>query len=215
MRRQTEQTASHDRKDASGKSPFFAMMSRMKYIERWMLMRSSKTENISEHSLQVGMLAHALAVIHNVRFGGSLDVSKAALIGMYHDASEIITGDMPTPVKYYNQDIRDAFHAIERTANGRLLHMLPEDMRPYYEELFFPCEKDSYLWKLVKAADKLSAYIKCIEEANTGNGEFLSAQQSTRSQLISMKLPEVDVFLEEFLSSFGKTLDELNSPSES
>ncbi len=206
-------TGREARSRASQQSPFFAMMSRMKYIERWMLMRSSSSENISEHSLQVGMLAHALAVLHNVRFGGSLDVSKAALIGMYHDASEIITGDMPTPVKYYNREILEAFHGIEDRANRRLLAMLPEDMRPYYEELFFPCSQDAYLWKLVKAADKLSAYIKCIEEAGAGNGEFLNAQQSIRALLAEMELPEVDVFLEEFLPSFGKTLDELNRPA--
>lgn len=195
-------------------SPFFAMMSRMKYIERWALMRNSKQENISEHSLQVGMIAHALAVISNTRCRNHLDPSKAALMGMYHDASEIITGDMPTPVKYCNDDIRHAFKALEDTANHRLLSMLPADMQPYYRELFCPGEEDAYLWKLVKAADKLSAYIKCIEEATTGNSEFLSAQQAARSILEAMELPEVTIFMDEFLSSFGRTLDELTLPGQ-
>ena len=133
---------------------------------------------------------------------------------MYHDASEIITGDMPTPVKYRNPEIQGAFKALEDAANQRLLCMLPKDMQPYYQSLFCPEEADAYLWKLVKAADKLSAYIKCIEEATTGNSEFLSAQQATRTILNAMDLPEVTIFMEEFLSSFGKTLDELTLSKE-
>lgn len=195
-------------------SSFFAMMSRMKHIERWALMRNTRQENLSEHSLQVGMIAHALAVISNTRCHRQLDPSKAALMGMYHDASEIITGDMPTPVKYRNPEIQGAFKALEDAANQRLLCMLPKDMQPYYQSLFCPEEADAYLWKLVKAADKLSAYIKCIEEATTGNSEFLSAQQTTRTILNSMDLPEVTIFMEEFLSSFGKTLDELTLSKE-
>lgn len=195
-------------------SSFFAMMSRMKHIERWALMRNTRQENLSEHSLQVGMIAHALAVISNTRCHRQLDPSKAALMGMYHDASEIITGDMPTPVKYRNPEIQGAFKALEDAANQRLLCMLPKDMQPYYQSLFCPEEADAYLWKLVKAADKLSAYIKCIEEATTGNSEFLSAQQATRTILNSMDLPEVTIFMEEFLSSFGKTLDELTLSKE-
>lgn len=191
-------------------SSFFAMMSRMKYIERWALMRNTQQETICEHSLQVGMIAHALAVISNTRCHNHLNPEKAALMGMYHDASEIITGDMPTPVKYCNQDIQDAFKALEDTANRRLLSMLPEDMQPYYESLFCPQPEDAHLWKLVKAADKLSAYIKCIEEATTGNSEFLSAQQATRTALEAMELPEVSFFMDAFLSSFGQTLDELS-----
>ena len=190
-------------------SSFFAMMSRMKHIERWALMRNTRQENLSEHSLQVGMIAHALAVISNTHCHRQLDPSKAALMGMYHDASEIITGDMPTPVKYRNPEIQGAFKALEDAANQRLLCMLPKDMQPYYQSLFCPEEADAYLWKLVKAADKLSAYIKCLEEATTGNSEFLSAQQATRTILNAMDLPEVTIFMEEFLSSFGKTLDEL------
>ena len=192
-------------------SPFFAMMSRMKYIERWALMRNSKQENLCEHSLQVSMIAHALAVISNTRCGNHLDPSKAALMGLYHDASEIITGDMPTPVKYHNRSIQDAFKALEDSANQSLLDMLPDYMQSYYQEIFTVSQEDAYLWKLVKAADKLSAYIKCIEEATTGNSEFLSAQQSTRISLEKMELKEVTIFMEEFLSSFGMTLDELTA----
>jgi len=192
-------------------SPFFAMMSRMKYIERWALMRNSKQENLCEHSLQVSMIAHALTVISNTRCGNELDPSKAALMGLYHDASEIITGDMPTPVKYHNHSIQDAFKALEDSANLSLLSMLPDYMQPYYQDIFTSSEEDAYLWKLVKAADKLSAYIKCIEEATTGNSEFLSAQQSTRASLEKMELKEVAIFMEEFLSSFGMTLDELTA----
>lgn len=189
---------------------FYAMISRMKYIERWALMRNSITENISEHSLEVSILAHALAVISNERFHNHLNAEKAALIGIYHDATEIITGDMPTPIKYFNEDIQGAFKAVEHAAAQRLLRMLPEDIRNSYNDLFFPCEEDAYLWKLVKAADKLSALIKCIEERKTGNSEFISAEKSLREILISMKLMEVDLFLVEFLPAYDKTLDELN-----
>lgn len=189
---------------------FYAMMSRMKLIERWALMRNSITENISEHSLEVSILAHALAIISNTRLGGKLNAEKAALIGIYHDASEIITGDMPTPIKYYNKDIQGAFKAVEKEATNRLLSMLPEDIRISYEALFIPQEEESYLWKLVKAADKLSALIKCIEERKAGNTEFLSAEKSISSILTSMNMEEVDIFMKEFLPSYDKTLDELN-----
>lgn len=190
---------------------FYAMISRMKYIERWALMRNSITENISEHSLEVSILAHALATISNERLGGSLNAERAALIGIYHDATEIITGDMPTPIKYFNEDIQGAFKAVEKVAAKRLLLMLPEDIRKSYETILFPKEGEEYLWKLVKAADKLSALIKCIEERKAGNAEFLSAEKSLREILISMKLQEVDIFMKEFLPAYDKTLDELNS----
>lgn len=188
---------------------FFAMMSRMKYIERWALMRNSMPENISEHSLEVGMLAHALTVIGNRRFGKKLDAQRAALIGMYHDATEIITGDMPTPIKYYNRDIQDAFKNIEENAALQLLSMLPEDLRTDFEKVFFVQEGESYLWRLVKAADKLSALIKCIEEGKAGNTEFRRARESTAASLHAMELPEVEEFMREFLPSYDKTLDEL------
>lgn len=188
---------------------FFAMMSRMKYIERWALMRNSMPENISEHSLEVGILAHALAVLGNRRHGKTLNAEKAALIGLYHDATEIITGDMPTPIKYYNRDIQDAFKKIEENAAHQLLAMLPADLRPDYESIFFTGPEDEYLWRLVKAADKLSALIKCIEEGKAGNTEFKRARESILQSLYDMKLPEAEDFMKNFLPSYDKTLDEL------
>lgn len=189
---------------------FFAMMSRMKLIERWALMRNSKSENISEHSLEVSMLAHALAVISRERFGNPVNAERAALIGIYHDATEIITGDMPTPVKYFNENIQGAFKAVEKVAADKLLHMLPEDIRKSYDAYFTPQEEDAYLWRLVKAADKLSALIKCIEERKTGNTEFNSAEKTINQAIRDMKLKEVDIFMDEFLPAYDKTLDELN-----
>lgn len=190
---------------------FFAMMSRMKLIERWALMRNTISENISEHSLEVSILAHALAVISKERLGNDLNVEKVALIGLYHDATEIITGDMPTPIKYYNADIQDAFKAIEEAAAERLLKMLPMDIRKSYESIFLIQEEEQYLWKLVKAADKLSALIKCIEEHKAGNTEFLSAEKSIFEILVNMNLKEVNIFMKEFLPAYHMTLDELNS----
>lgn len=189
---------------------FFAMVSRMKLIDRWALMRNSIPENISEHSLEVSILAHALATISNERLGKQLNAEKAALIGIYHDATEIITGDMPTPVKYFDTNIQVAYKAVEKAAADRLLAMLPEDLRRSYEALFFPQEDEAYLWKLVKAADKLSALIKCIEERKAGNSEFLSAEKSIREYLLGMGLKEAEIFIQEFLPAYDKTLDELN-----
>lgn len=193
-------------------SHFLATLSRMKYIERWALMRNSRPENLSEHSLEVSMIAHTLCVIGNARYGKNLNAEKAALIGIYHDASEIITGDMPTPIKYYNKDIRDAFKEVESLAEKRLLAQLPEDLRPYYADIFQAAEEETYLRKLVKAADKLSALIKCIEEENSGNREFRTARVSIQSAIDTMQeeLPEVRDFMEEFIPSYGKTLDELS-----
>ena len=188
---------------------FFAMMARMKYISRWSLMRNSDSENISEHSLEVAMIAHALAVISNVRFGNDLNTERAALIGMYHDTTEIITGDMPTPVKYFNTDIKSAYKEVEDIAAGKLIRMLPPDMQEYYNDLFYKNEKDEYIWKLVKAADKLSALLKCIKEEKMGNLEFTSAHESTQKALDELQLSEIAVFEEEFLESFSLTLDEL------
>ncbi len=189
---------------------FFAMMSRMKLIERWALMRNSLSENISEHSLEVSILAHALSVISNERQGNQLNAEKAALIGIFHDATEIITGDMPTPIKYYNENIQGAFKAVEEEAAKRLLSMLPDDLRKSYESIFMMGDEDKYLWKLVKAADKLSALIKCVEERKAGNSEFIRAEESLKEILISMQLKEVDIFMKDFLPAYDKTLDELN-----
>lgn len=189
---------------------FGAMMSRMKYIDRWALMRNSTKENISEHSLEVAMIAHLLTVIGRVRFGKELDADKAALIGIYHDSTEIITGDMPTPIKYYNDEMRETFKEIEELAAIQLLAMLPDDIREEYEDLFFAQEQDAYLWKLVKAADKISALIKCVEEEKAGNTEFVNAKKLTRKSIDAMEIEEVEVFFEEFFPAYLKTLDELS-----
>ncbi len=193
---------------------FFATISRMKYIERWALMRNSRPETLSEHSLEVAMLSHLLCTIGNVRYGKKLDAEKAALIGLYHDASEIITGDMPTPVKYYNDEIRKAYKEVEAIAEDRLLDKLPDDLRASYEEIFRPSfsEEEQYMRRLVKAADKISALIKCIEEERAGNTEFVTAKTSTVRSIAALEqeLPEVHDFMEEFLPPYGNTLDELS-----
>lgn len=195
---------------------FFALISRMKYIDRWALMKNSREENLCEHSLEVSMIAHALATIGNVRYGKNLNAEKAALIGLYHDASEIITGDMPTPVKYYNDQIKNAFKDVEDIACHTLLEKLPEDLRPAYEDIFFKNtdnDDDIYLWKLIKAADKLSALIKCMEETNSGNTEFSSAMSTIMTSVsqLSSTYPEVNDFVCQFLPAYGKTLDELQA----
>lgn len=192
-----------------GESHFFAMMSRMKLINRWALMRNSMQENVGEHSLEVAMLAHALAVIGNRCLGKELDAKQAALIGLYHDATEIITGDMPTPIKYFNLDIKDAFKAIEDNAAYRLVMMLPEEMQEDFREVFEPGVRYEYEKRLVKAADKLSALSKCVEERKAGNREFLQAEKATEAALDAMGLPEVELFLRDFFPSYYKTLDEL------
>ena len=194
---------------------FFATISRMKYIERWALMRSSRVETLSEHAIEVAMIAHALCVIGNRRYGRHLDAEKAALIGIYHDASEIITGDMPTPVKYANQDLKNAFKDVERQAERTLLSELPADLLPDFDSIFTPenpdDEEEQYMRKLIKAADKLSAYIKCMEEDDAGNKEFRTAKETIRQAVMKLRMeyPEVQDFCREFLPSYGNTLDEL------
>ena len=194
-------------------SHFFATLSRMKYIQRWALMRQTRPENLSEHSLEVAMISHMLCTIGNVRYGKHLDAREAALIAMFHDASEIITGDMPTPVKYYNDDIRDSYKMIEAAADEKLLSTLPDDLRPAYEEIFHSSNDpdDIYIRRLVKAADKISALIKCIEEQGAGNGEFKTAIVTIQSAVDRMReeLPEAADFVREFLPPYGSTLDEL------
>lgn len=193
-------------------SNFYATIARMKYIERWALMRNTRPETLSEHTLEVSMIAHALCVIGNVRYGKQLDANQAAMIGMYHDASEIITGDMPTPIKYYNPSIKEAFKSIEDEANNKLLAQLPDDLKTAYQSIFFKAEEHSYEWKLVKAADKLSAMIKCLEEEKTGNREFVKAKEATEKSLLKLadELPEVGDFMRDCLPAYSKTLDELN-----
>ena len=198
---------------------FFAMMARMKYIERWALMRNSATENISEHSMEVAMLAHGLAIIGNEKHGKNYNVEKAALMGLYHDATEIITGDMPTPVKYHDDDIKTAYKRVEAAAGKSLGGMLPDYMQRYYEPLFLSenaasdeleSKELSDLWRIVKAADKLSALIKCIEEEKAGNKEFSTAHLTIFTALSKMQMPEIDTFIEDFLPAYSKTLDELS-----
>lgn len=184
---------------------FYAMLSRMKNIYRWGLMRNTRQENLSEHSLEVALIAHALAVIRNRRFGGSVDPNAIATAALFHDTAEIITGDMPTPVKYYNPEMRATYREIETVAEDRLLRLLPEDLRPDFLPLYRPEEEAE---KLIKAADKLSALIKCIEELNMGNREFVAAERATRRAVEEMRLPEAEVFLNEFIESFSLPLDE-------
>lgn len=190
------------------KSNFFAVISRMKYINRWSLMRNTINENLSEHSLETAFIAHALAVLRNKRFGGNANAERCALLAIYHDTTEIITGDLPTPVKYYNKNIKTAYAEIEENAKNQLLSYLPEDFREEYEPLFGKTVEDEELWKLVKAADKISALIKCVEERQMGNTDFASAEKSTYNAIKSLGLPEADMFLEEFMPSYLLTLDE-------
>lgn len=191
---------------------FYSMLSRMKLINRWGLMRNTRSENISEHSLETAMLAHCLAVIRNKYFGGNVNAERCALLGIFHDATEIITGDLPTPVKYYNPEIRTAYKEVEDTAKAHLVSMLPPEMQDEIAPLLSPAEDcppdELELWHLVKAADKLSALIKCIEERMTGNSDFLSAERASMLALKEMAMPEVDYFLEHFLRSYDRTLDE-------
>ena len=192
--------------------PFFAMLFRMKYIRRWALMRNTQPENLSEHAMETAAIAHCLALIHNRRFAGTLDPQRAALIVLFHDCTEILTGDLPTPVKYHNDALRQSYKEMEAEAGRRMLAMLPEDMQQEYAPLLQPQPEDQLLWKLCKAADKLTALLKCIEEEKLGNTEFASARQSTEAALEEMNMPEVAVFQEEYLPAFGLTLDELNPP---
>ena len=179
----------------------------MKYINRWSLMRNSFSENIQEHSHAVAVLAHALGVIRRDVFHVECNPDACATAALYHDAGEILTGDLPTPIKYYSPAIRDAYRQVEDEAATKLLAMLPEELRASYEPLLR--EEDKEIKRIVKAADKLSAYIKCVEELRAGNNEFRDAGRETLESLKAMEMPEVDWFLERFGGSFGLTLDEL------
>ena len=189
---------------------FFAYISRMRYIGRWSLMRNSLPENIQEHSHMVAVFAHALGVIRRDVFGKPCDPNAAAAVALFHDSSEILTGDLPTPIKSHSADIRDAYKQVEVLACRKLLDTLPEELRPAYEELLTGRTQER-LHDLVKAADKLSAYVKCIEERKAGNKEFLSAEVQTRRILEESGLPEVTYFLEHFIPAFEKNLDELGT----
>ena len=193
------------------KHHFFAYVSRLRYIRRWGLMRSVMPENDAEHSLQVAMIAHAIAIMGRERYGRQVSPEHVLALGVYHDVSEVITGDMPTPVKYQTDELRRSYKDVERMANERLLSMLPEGMRPaYVPYLSTPSDKER---QIIKAADSISAYLKCLEEKRAGNREFDAAGESIRTALAQIDLPEVQDFIREFVPSFELSLDELNQPS--
>lgn len=187
---------------------FFGMLARMKYINRWGLMRNTITENIAEHSLDVAIIAHGLALIGNTYFGKKLDAEHIAVLAMMHDTTEIITGDLPTPIKYYAPEIRDSYKKVEEIAAEQLIAELPAELQPEYENILK--EEKNEDWKYVKAADKLSAYVKCIEEKNMGNTDFLKAEETLKNSLLEMNMDEVEYFIDKFLPSYTMTLDEIN-----
>lgn len=191
------------------KNGFFAMLTRMRNITRWGLMRNNIRENLTEHSFDTAVTAHALAMIGRERFGKTVDPGQIAAVALFHDASEIITGDLPTPVKYNNPAIRTAYRSIERAASDSLLQMLPDELCPGYRVLFDFETDDPELYRYVKAADKISAYIKCVEELRGGNDEFRRAAAQTREAITAMQMPEVDYYMEQFAPAFSLSLDEL------
>ncbi|MBO5935456.1 MAG: 5'-deoxynucleotidase [Clostridia bacterium] len=190
-------------------SHFYAFLSRMKYINRWALMRNTSADTLSQHSHEVAAIAYVLCVIGNRRYGRDYNGERAALLGLFHDMPEIITGDLPTPVKYFNPEIKEAYKKVEAVASEKLLATLPEDLRADFEFLFDEKESDETLWKIVKAADKLSALVKCIEERKAGNMEFAKAEQSTFESIKNMNMPEADDFIKDFLPAYELTLDQL------
>ena len=190
-------------------SHFYAFLSRMKYINRWALMRNTNEENLSQHSHEVAAVAYALCVIGNRRYGKNYNCERASLLGLYHDMPEILTGDLPTPVKYFNPEIKEAYKKVEEVAAEKLLDTLPEDLRADFEFLFNKKEEDKELWEIIKAADKISALIKCIEERKAENIEFSKAEQSTLDSIKQMNLREADDFINEFMPGFELTLDQL------
>lgn len=191
-------------------SHFFAYLSRMKHIQRWGLMRNTIPENIQEHSLQVAVVAHGLAAIRNRCFNGDVNAERVALLAIFHDASEVITGDLATPIKTFNPEIKTAYKQIENVANEKLFKMLPVEFRDEYQRAFYPQDEDADLWKIVKAADKICAYLKCIEESKSGNQSFQKAEQTIRGQIDKLNMPEVEYFMVHYAPSFSLTLDELN-----
>ena len=187
---------------------FYAFMDRMKYIKRWQLMRSTREENIMEHSFGVVMLSHALAVIRNEEYGGNVDILKTVLYATYHETGEVMTGDLPTPIKYYNQDLHGAYKQLETQACEKIVATLPQKMQNAIAP-FVLADEDSEEYKLVKAADRLAAYVKCLEEIKSGNSEFSKAKKSIEQDLHSRKMPEVEYFFEHFIKAYSLTLDEL------
>ncbi|MEC6882371.1 5'-deoxynucleotidase [Photobacterium sp. NCIMB 13483] len=192
------------------KSHFFAHLARMRLIQRWPLMRCVETENISEHSLQVAFVAHALALIKNRKFGGNVNPERIALLGMFHDVSEVITGDMPTPIKYFNPTIAEEYKKIELAAEQKLLSMLPEEFHDDYAPLLDSHKLDPENAAIVKQADTLCAYLKCLEELSAGNHEFTKAKKRLEETLAERRTPEMDYFLTTFADSFNLTLDEIS-----
>ena len=188
---------------------FFAYLNRLKLIQRWGLMRNAIPENDMEHSMQCALIAHALAVLAKTRYDRAVDPQTAATLALYHDASEVLTGDLPTPVKYKNTEIKKAYKTIEYLASEQLYHMLPDDLRPAYSPYLLP-NRESYEWKLVKAADRICAYIKCVEEKKAGNREFLNAQTAIADSIAELDLPEVKDFMQEFAPAYELSLDELS-----
>lgn len=194
-----------------GQSHFFAFLGRMKFIQRWGLMRNSLVENVQEHSLQVAMIAHSLALIGNRFFNGSYNPDRVSTLALFHDAEEVITGDLATPVKYFNPEIKDAYKRIEQVAREKLFQLIPDELKEGYQEIFFPePAADAAHLKLVKAADKICAYLKCLDELNAGNAEFTKAKRTIEEDLQGIELPEVTYFMETFAPSFRLSLDELN-----
>ncbi|MCF0156554.1 MAG: 5'-deoxynucleotidase [Veillonella sp.] len=189
--------------------PFFAFLQRMKYIERWGLMRNTEKENIQEHSLEVALVAHNLACMRNAYFGGQVDPNQVAVMAMFHEVSEIFTGDMPTPIKYFTPELRSLYGQVEDLAQKKMLGTLPVELQPFYQPWITEAE-ESDLWPLVKAADTLSAYMKCLREVHAGNGEFQEAHDSILQKLKSMDMPEVHKFLEDYVPSLTESLDQLN-----
>ena len=189
---------------------FFSFMAKMKHIKRWGLMRNTREENIQEHSLQTAMLAHALAVIKNTYFGGSVNAEHVMAVAVFHEAGEVITGDLATPIKYYNPEIKKAYKEIEKVAEVKLIGMLPEEMQKEYSDLILGRESDEEIYAIVKAADKICAYLKCIEELSAGNKEFERAKMTLEKAIDKLDMEEVKYFMKEFVPSFELTLDELN-----
>ena len=190
-------------------SSFFAFLKRMRFINRWSLMRNTETENIQEHSLEVAMVAHNLAALKNEYFGGNLDVNKVAVIAMYHEVSEIFTGDMPTPIKYFDPKLRSLYGEVETLAQEKILSTLPKRLQAVYKPYIVDAETLPE-WPIVKAADTLSAYMKCVNELHAGNDEFKEAHDTILAKLESLNMPEVDMFIEEYVPALSQSLDQLN-----